>query len=67
MTDLRIVCEQVFKKHSKEIKEIGFNSFAIQSLVERDYPQLDKESITRAADVIQLMLLNYRSDDSLSA
>jgi hypothetical protein len=67
MTDLRIVCEQVFKNHLKEIREIGYNSFAIQSLVERDYPQLDKDSITRAADVIQLMLMNQRSQSNKSA
>lgn len=67
MTDLRQVCEHVFKRHTKEIEEIGFNSYAIQTLVAHDYPSLDKESVNRAADVIQLMLMNSHTDDSLSA
>lgn len=67
MADLHSVCEQIFEKRKNEIRRIGFNSSDIRSLVEKDYPSLDRESVSRCADVIQLMLINNEDYDSISA
>ena len=58
MSNLRPICENVLAKHTTEIQQLGYNSAAIQKIVQRDYPTLDMESSQRCADVIQLMLMN---------